>query len=82
VPLLNPDSRWQIVVQLPRWLIVAQLRRRLIQVTDRWRLVDISQRRRLIVDFRSLRDVALLRNITLDRHIARIRKRRLRDVEV
>lgn len=80
--LLNPDG-WRLeVVELTRRLVVAHLRRRLIQVTDRWRLVNTSLRRRLVVDFRSLRNDTLLRNIELRGHVARVRKRRLRDVEV
>jgi len=69
-------------LELTRGLIVAQLRRRLIQITDRRRLVDTSLCGWLVVDFRSLRNDTLLRNVALRRHVARIRKRRLRDVEV
>jgi len=80
--LLNPDGWGLEVVELTRRLIVRQLRRRLIQVANRRRLVHVGLWGRLVVDFRSLRNDTLLRNKKLRRHVAGIRKRRPRDVEV
>lgn len=55
-----------------RRLVYALLSWRLIDALLRWRLVGVFLRRWLIVDFRRLRNDALLRNVAPGRHVARI----------